>query len=304
MHKSVLLDESIAGLNIRDGLIYVDCTLGYAGHSKEILKRIKRGWLYAFDQDEDAVEYSSNELNKISNNFEIINSNFVNLKSELKRMNIDKVDGILFDLGVSSPQIDNVSRGFSYTSDSKLDMRMDKRNLLTAKIVVNEYSYDELVRIFYSYGEERYSKSIAKKIIQHREKSKINTTLELVDIIMSSVPDKYKRQTNPARRVFQAIRIEVNNELEVLGIALEDAINMLNPGGRICVITFHSLEDKICKNLFKKYSEVNKIFKGLPVIPNEYKPILKLIDKIKPSSKEIAVNSRSKSSTLRVAERI
>jgi 16S rRNA (cytosine1402-N4)-methyltransferase len=304
MHKSVLLNESIEGLNIRDGLIYVDCTLGYGGHSKEILKRIKRGWLYAFDQDEDAVKYSTDELSKISNNFVIINSNFINLKSELEKRNIKRVDGILFDLGVSSPQIDNADRGFSYTNDSELDMRMDRRNKLTAKKIVNEYSYDNLIRIFFEYGEERYSKNIAKKICEYRDKKEINTTLELVDIIRSSVPEKYKRETNPARRVFQAIRIEVNNELEVFTKALEVGIDVLNPGGRICVITFHSLEDRICKNIFKKYSEVNPIFKGLPIIPDEYKPILKVIDKIKPNDKEVEENSRSKSSTLRIAERI
>lgn len=303
MHKSVLLDESIENLNIRDNLVYVDCTLGYGGHSKEILKRIKRGWLFAFDQDREAALYSSEELKKYGNNFEIINTNFINLKSELYKREVFKVDGILFDLGVSSPQIDNDYRGFSYMKDATLDMRMDERNVLTAKDVVNNYSYEELVDIFFKYGEEKYSKNIAKKICDYRKNKTIETTLELVEIIRSSVPMKYKLETNPAKRVFQAIRIEVNDELNVFENTLRDAIDCLNVGGRICVITFHSLEDKIAARVFKEYSEVNRVFKGLPDIPDEYKPILKLIAKIKPSDKEILENSRSKSAKLRVAER-
>lgn len=304
MHTSVLLNESVDNLNIRDGLIYVDCTLGYAGHSKEVLKRIKRGWLFAFDQDEEAVKFSQNELNKISENFEIINSNFVNLKEELKKRNVTGIDGILFDLGVSSPQLDNVERGFSYRGDAKLDMRMDKNNNTSAYTVINEYTFEELVNIFYKYGEEKYSRNIAKKICDYRKTKVIETTLELVEIIKSAVPEKYKRETNPARRTFQAVRIEVNKELEVLESALEQAITMLKPGGRVCVITFHSLEDKMCKKVFKKYSEVNSILKNLPMIPDEYKPILKVVGKFIPSEEEILNNSRSRSATLRVAERL
>ena len=304
MHKSVLKEESINGLNIRDGLIYVDCTLGYAGHSGEILKKNKKGWLYAFDQDSDAIEYSQNKLSSIGSNFEIIKSNFVNLKTELEKRGIKKVDGILFDLGVSSPQLDNKERGFSYHQDARLDMRMDKSNPMSAYEVVNNYKESELISIFYKYGEEKYSKSIARKIVEYRKNKPIETTLELVEIIKSGVPEKYKRETHPAKRVFQAIRIEVNKELEVFEKALKDAIDLLNINGRICVITFHSLEDRICKDIFKKNSEVNKVFKGLPVIPEEYLPKLKVISKNIPTDIELEENNRARSATLRIAEKI
>lgn len=304
MHKSVLLNESIEGLNIRDGLIYVDCTLGYAGHSGKILKKNKKGWLYAFDQDEEAIEYSNKKLNSIGSNFEIIHSNFVNLKKELNKRGIEKVDGILFDLGVSSPQLDNKERGFSYHNDARLDMRMDKDNPISAYEIVNNYKESELITIFYRYGEEKYSKSIARKIVEYRKTKPIETTLELVQIIKTGVPEKYKRETHPAKRVFQAIRIEVNKELEVFESALKDAIDMLNVNGRICVITFHSLEDKICKEIFKKESEINKVFKNLPNIPYEYMPKLKIIGKYTPTNLELGENNRSRSATLRVAEKI
>lgn len=304
MHISVLLNEAIDGLNIKDGLIYVDCTLGYAGHSGKILKKNKKGWLYAFDQDETAIEYSQKKLSKIGNNFEIIKSNFENLKEELQKRGITKVDGILFDLGVSSPQLDTKERGFSYHQDARLDMRMDKTNKISAFEVVNNYSESNLITIFYRYGEERYSKSIARKIVEYRANKPIETTLELVEIIKSAVPEKYKRETHPAKRVFQAIRIEVNRELDVFEKALNDAIEMLNVNGRICVITFNSLEDKICKDIFKRNSEINKVFKGLPNIPYEYLPKLKIIDKILPSKEELENNNRSRSATLRIAEKI
>ena len=304
MHKIVLLNESINGLNIKEDGIYVDCTLGYAGHSSEILKRLKKGYLYAFDQDDEAILASKAKLNSIASNYEIIKSNFVNLKEELNKRGITKVDGILFDLGVSSPQLDNAYRGFSYHEDAKLDMRMDKDNPLSAYQVVNDYSESDLITIFYRYGEERYSKSIARKIVDYRKNKKIETTLELVEIIKSAVPEKYKRETHPAKRCFQAIRIEVNKELEVFEIALKDAIEILNTNGRICVITFHSLEDKICKEIFKKNSEVNKVFKGLPNIPKEYMPRLKIIGKYTPTKEELDDNNRSRSSTLRIAEKL
>lgn len=300
-HVSVLLNESIENLNIKEDGIYVDCTLGFAGHSSEILKRIKKGKLFAFDQDGEAINYSKKILDQISNNYEIINSNFKNLRDELHKRGIKKVDGILFDLGVSSVQLDKAERGFSYHKDSKLDMRMNQNQKLSAYEVVNEYSYDDLVKIFFEYGEEKYSKSIAKAIVNNRP---INTTLELSEIIKQSVPEKYKRDSHPARKVFQAIRIEVNDELNVFESALKDAIDMLDNGGRICVITFHSLEDRICKNIFKKESEVDKIHKGLPNIPDEYKPKLKLIKKIKPSEKELDDNNRSRSAILRIAEKL
>lgn len=304
MHKSVLLQEAIEKLNVRDGLIYVDCTLGYAGHSGEILKKNKKGWLYAFDQDDEAINYSKEVLSNIGNNYEIIKSNFKNIKEELNKRNIETVDGILFDLGVSSPQLDEEERGFSYHKDAILDMRMDKSNPISALVVVNEYPESKLINIFYKYGEEKYSKSIARKIVEYRKNKKIETTLELVEIIKSGVPEKYKREKHPARKVFQAIRIEVNNELEVFEKALNDSLKLLNPGGRICVITFHSLEDKICKQIFKKNSEINKIFNSLPNIPKEYMPKLKIIGKYEPSKEELEINNRARSAILRVAEKI
>lgn len=303
-HISVLLNESIDNLNIKEDGIYVDCTLGYAGHSSQILKRITRGCLFAFDQDGEAITYSRKILDQINNNYEIINSNFVNIKSELNKRNITKVDGILFDLGVSSPQLDESERGFSFHNDSKLDMRMNQSQALSAYEVVNTYSEKELERIFYEYGEEKYARSIAKGIVKAREEKEIKTTLELVEVIKNNVPEKYKRDHHPARKVFQAIRIEVNDELNVLKKALVDAIDILNPGGRLCVITFHSLEDRIVKNIFKENSEVDKVYKGLPYIPEEYRPKIKLIGKYKPSKEELENNNRSRSSILRVIEKM
>ncbi|MBP3635294.1 MAG: 16S rRNA (cytosine(1402)-N(4))-methyltransferase RsmH [Bacilli bacterium] len=304
VHVSVLLNESIENLNIKEDGIYVDCTLGYAGHSKEILKRIKEGKLFAFDQDGEAIKYSKKILDQTNGNYEIINSNFAFIKTELNKRGINKVDGILFDLGVSSVQLDSAERGFSYHKDAKLDMRMDLNSPLSAYEVVNNYSYEELTKIFYEYGEEKYSKQIAKAIVKERESKKIETTLELAEIIKKSVPEKYRRNSHPARKVFQAIRIEVNKELEVFEKALNDSIDLLNSGGRICVITFHSLEDRICKLKFKKESEINSFYKGLPEIPSEYKPKIKLIKKIKPSMDELENNNRSRSAILRVAEKL
>ena len=202
-HYSVLLNEAIEGLDIIEYGIYVDCTLGYAGHSKEILKRITRGCLFAFDQDNEAINYSTNILKEIGNNFEIINTNFVNLKKALKERNINSIDGILFDLGVSSPQLDEKERGFSYHQDAILDMRMDKSNKLDAREVVNNYSEEDLAHIFFKYGEEKYARSIAKKIVEYRKTKEIDTTLELVEIIKSAVPEKYKRNTHPAKKYFK-----------------------------------------------------------------------------------------------------
>ena len=304
MHKSVLLEESINSLNIKDDGVYVDATLGYGGHSGEILKRLKKGKLFAFDQDEYAIKYCMDKF-KGNDNIEIIKSNFSNMIEELKKRGITKIDGILFDLGVSSVQLDQDERGFSFHKDAKLDMRMDTSKSFSAYNVVNEYSYKDLVRIFREYGEEKYSTSVANKIVKYRENKPIETTLELVDIIKSGMPMKAMRETHPARRVFQAIRIEVNNELGVLQIALEDAIKILDVGGRISVITFHSLEDKQVKKTFKKYSEIDEKIKNLPFIPEEYKPILKIVEKgITPSKKELEENNRSRSSRLRVAEKI
>ena len=231
MHISVLLNESIDGLNIKEDGIYVDCTLGRGGHSSEILKRIKRGgYLFAFDQDKDAINTSKKRLEEIGNNFTIINSNFVNIKKELKDKSISKVDGILFDLGVSSPQLDEDERGFSYHHDAYLDMRMNQENKLSAHDVVNNYSESELVKIFFEYGEEKYARSIAKAIVSSRKTKPIDTTLELAEVIKSSVPERVRREKHPARKVFQAIRIEVNDELNVLEQALIDSLDLLNVG--------------------------------------------------------------------------
>ena len=304
MHISVLLNECLEYLNLKDESIIVDCTLGYGGHSSNILKKIKRGFLFAFDQDEQAIDYSKNRLNEISNNYEIIKSNFVNINEELQKRNIKKVNGILYDLGVSSPQLDEDIRGFSFHKDAKLDMRMDKSNPFSAYELINNYEYNELVRIFKNYGEEKYANNIAKKIVKVRSEKKIETTLELVEIIKSAVPEKYKREKHPARKVFQAIRIEVNKELEVFEQSLRQALELIDIGGRICVITFHSLEDKICKNIFKEVSEVDKNLLNLPIIPEEYQPKYKIIANIKPSKEELENNTRSRSAKLRVIERI
>lgn len=304
MHISVLLEESIKYLNLKENSVIVDCTLGYGGHSSRILTTIKKGKLYAFDQDINAIKSSEERLSKIGTNFEIVNSNFVNLKKELNNRNVNEVDGILFDLGVSSPQLDEADRGFSFHQDAKLDMRMNQSQPLSAYEVVNEYSYDKLVDIFRKYGEEKYASGIAKKIVNYRENKKIETTLELVDIIHSGVPYKYSREKHPARKVFQAIRIEVNDELNVFTSSLNDALDMLSIGGRICVITFHSLEDKICKEIFRKNSSVDASLKKLPIIPEEFQPKFKIIDVIEPSKEELELNPRARSSKLRVIERI
>ena len=302
-HYSVLLNESIEGLNLKEDGIYVDATLGLGGHSKEILKKISKGHLYAFDEDIRALDYAQNILKEVGSNFTLIKSNFVFLKEELNKRGITKIDGILFDLGVSSPQIDNPERGFSFMNDANLDMRMDESQSLSAYNVVNEYSYNKLVDIFFKYGEENLSKVIAQKIVDNRP---IKTTLELVNIIKLAVGNKYFNLHHPERKIFQAIRIEVNKELEVLEKVLPDAIDLLKSNGRIVVITFHSLEDRIVKNTFKKYSSIDDLVKGLPNIPESYKPVSKLINKkpILPSAIELEQNSRSKSAKLRIGEKI
>ena len=306
MHYSVLINECIENLNIKSNGIYVDGTIGLAGHSSEILKRIPNGYLYGFDQDDYAIEKSKARLDCIGNNYTLIRDNFVNMKRDLNELGIEKVDGILLDLGVSSPQIDDAERGFSFMRDGQLDMRMDKRNMLTAKDIVNSYSEDDLINIFYSYGEEKYSKSIVKNIVKYRENKNIETTLELVDIIKFSVPVKYFINNHPERKIFQALRIEVNSELNVLNEVLPDALDLLSHGGRLLVITFHSLEDRIVKKKFKEFSEVNDIVKGMPIIPKEYMPKGKIINNkvIIAKEDELNNNSRSKSAKLRVIERL
>lgn len=303
MHYSVLKEELLEGLNIQDGKIYVDATIGYAGDSKEILKQIPNGFLYGFDQDKKAVEYSTSALTKIGNNFKIFNTNFVNMDEMFEKIGIKEVDGIIFDLGFSSPQIDDEKRGFSFMHDGPLDMRMSSEGK-SAKDIINEYSENELAEIFFKYGEEKLSRVIAKNI--KKESKNISSTLELVEVIKNATGANYFYKNHPERKIFQALRIEVNEELTVLESILPKAIKRLKKGGRIAVITFHSLEDRIVKNIFKKYSDIDPLVKGLKDIPEEYKPLIKLVNKkpILPSQKELEGNSRSRSAKLRIIERI
>lgn len=296
MHISVLLEESIKYLNLKENSVVADCTLGYAGHSSNILRIIKKGHLYAFDQDEEAIKSADEKLKQIGDNYTIFHTNFVNLDKC-----IDEVDGILFDLGVSSPQLDEEERGFSFHKDAKLDMRMNQNQELSAYEVVNEYPYEKLKEIIQNYGEEKYAASIAKGIIKRRN---IKTTLELAEIIKENVPEKYRNQGHPARKTFQAIRIEVNNELDVFEKALRKALTKIKINGRICVITFHSLEDKICKKIFKEVSELPKELKNMPEVPEAYLPKYKIIANIAPTEEEIKNNKRARSARLRVIERI
>ena len=297
-HKSVLLKEVIDNLNVSEGKIYIDATVGYAGHSGEILRKLnKKGFLFAFDQDDQAIEYSNSKLSGISDNFKIIKSNFVNMKKYIDT----KVDGILFDLGVSSPQLDEDERGFSFHKDAVLDMRMDKSNELDARKVVNEYSYEKLCDILRRFGEEKYASSIAKAIINNRP---INTTLELAEIVKNNVPISYRNKTHPARKTFQAIRIEVNHELDILESSLKDAFDLLNVGGRLCVITFHSLEDRIVAKVFNELCSDDESARKLPFVPEELKAKAIKIAKITPSDEELEENYRSRSSKLRVIERV
>ena len=305
-HISVLLDEAIEALNLHESGVYVDATLGYGGHSSKILKKVKRGYLFAFDQDSEAIRHSTSRLSSIGTNFTIIKSNFKYLKKELEKRNINKVDGILFDLGVSSPELDEEERGFSFHKDAPLDMRMDTSQKLTAADVVNNYSEEDLVNIFYKYGEDKFSKRIAKKICEYRKEKEIETTLELVDIIKSAVPMKERLKKHPARQIFQAIRIEVNDELNVLDIAIRKSLEMLNVGGRVVVITFHSLEDRLIKKYFKEMTEVDEKIKGLPNIDPSLLPDYVLVNRkpVIPTTEEIENNNRSRSAKMRVIERI
>lgn len=305
-HISVLLEEAVNALNLDENSIVVDATLGYAGHSSEILKRIKRGRLFAFDQDSEAIKYSTDRLTSIGTNFTIIKSNFVHLKEKLNELGVEKVDACLFDLGVSSPQLDEQERGFSYHLDAKLDMRMNQEQEFSAYDVVNTYSKEELTKIFNDYGESKFSRNIANKIIEYRKTKDIETTLELAEIIKTAVPMKFRIDKHPAKQIFQAIRIEVNHELDVIEPALEQALSMLNVGGRVAVITFHSLEDRIVKRYFKSVSEIDIKVKGLPNIPEEYLPDYKLVvnKAILPSKEELENNNRARSAKLRVIEKI
>ena len=304
-HKSVLLKECLDNLNIKKDGIYVDATLGYAGHASEILKRIPEGHLYGFDQDDYAIEKSEERLKKIGDNYTIIRSNFSEMKDELEKLGVNQVDGILFDLGVSSVQLDVAERGFSFHQDAKLDMRMDTKQEFSAYQVVNEYDYQNLVRILREYGEEKYAGSIARNIIKYRMNKPIETTFELVDIIKRSMPMKAMRDGHPARKTFQAIRIEVNQELDVLEKGLDQAISLLKKGGRLCVISFHSLEDRMVKKRFYKVSEVDDNMKNLPFLPEEYLPKYRIISKgIVATSEELEMNHRAHSARLRVLEKM
>ena len=306
-HTTVLLRETVDGLNIKPDGIYVDCTLGGAGHSEYLVSHLSsEGRLYAFDQDETAIAHAKEKLKKYENQVVFIKSNFRYIKDELNRLGVEKVDGILYDLGVSSPQLDTPERGFSYHHDAPLDMRMDLEGDISAYEVINSWPYEDLVRIFYKYGEEKFSKQIARKIEAAREKEPIKTTSQLVDLIKEGIPAPARRKGgHPAKRVFQAIRIAVNDELGVFEESLKDAIELLHPQGRISVITFHSLEDRICKTIFKEASTGPELPPGLPIVPDEFKPKLKIITRkpIIPSEEELVENNRARSAKLRIAEK-
>ncbi|WP_017753623.1 16S rRNA (cytosine(1402)-N(4))-methyltransferase RsmH [Calidifontibacillus oryziterrae] len=307
-HVTVLKEEAVNGLNIKPDGVYVDCTLGGAGHSELILSKLsKRGKLFAFDQDEMALVHAEKKLATYRDQVTLIRSNFRYLKEALLEKGISEVDGVLFDLGVSSPQLDIAERGFSYHQDAPLDMRMDQSASLSAYDVVNDWDYHDLVKIFFKYGEEKFSKQIARKIENYRAKKPIETTGELVDLIKEAIPAAARRTGgHPAKRVFQAIRIAVNDELKVFEEAIEDAISLTRSGGRICVITFHSLEDRICKTTFAKWSKGPELPPGLPFIPEQYKPVLKLVTRkpIVPSEDEMEKNNRARSAKLRIAEKL
>lgn len=307
-HTTVLLKEAAEGLNIKPDGVYVDCTLGGAGHSEYIVKQLsEKGKLIAFDQDDVALENAKEKLAPYLDRVILIKSNFRYLKEQLMKHGIEEVDGVLFDLGVSSPQLDTPERGFSFHHEAPLDMRMDQNSMFSAYNVVNEWPYEKLVKIFFQYGEEKFSKQIARKIEAYRESKPIETTLELVDLIKDGIPAPARRTGgHPAKRIFQAIRIAVNDELQVFEDAIEQAMDVIKKGGRVSVITFHSLEDRICKVAFKNASTVPQLPHGLPVIPEEFKPKMKVITRkpILPSEEEIEENKRARSAKLRIVEKL
>ena len=306
-HVSVLLNETIEGLNIKPDGIYADGTLGGAGHSYQIASKLNGlGRLIGFDQDEDAIKASTERLKEFKN-VTIVRSNYRNMKEELNNRGINKVDGILLDLGVSSYQLDTVSRGFSYKEEAPLDMRMDNRNEVTARDIVNNYSQGDLFRIIRDYGEDKFAANIAKHIVMNREIKPIETTTELAEIVKAAIPMKFRKQGgHPAKQTFQAIRIELNSELSVLKESLMDMIDLLNPNGRICIITFHSLEDRIVKNIFKEAEDPCTCPKNFPTCVCGKKPKGKVITRkpILPSEEELKLNLRSKSAKLRIFEKI
>ncbi|AGK97737.1 16S rRNA (cytosine(1402)-N(4))-methyltransferase RsmH [Clostridium pasteurianum] len=306
-HIPVLLDECIEGLNIKEDGVYVDCTLGGAGHSSEIIKRLSnKGRLIGIDQDAEAIKAASDKLSDY-NNVTYVHNNFYNIEKILDELQIEKVDGILMDLGVSSYQLDEAERGFSYMNDAPLDMRMNRQNSLSAYEIVNNYSEDELYSLIKDYGEEKFAKRIAAFIMERRKEEPIKTTFQLVDIIKSAIPAKFRREgPHPAKRTFQAIRIEVNRELEILDKAIEDGVNKLRSGGRIAIITFHSLEDRIVKTKFKKLQNPCECPKDFPICVCGKKPKINIITR-KPreaSENELEINPRSRSAKLRIGEKI
>lgn len=309
-HETVLLEEAVAGLNIKPNGVYVDCTLGGAGHTQYILEQLDEdGHLYAFDQDDFALEEAEKKLAEYIEKGQVtlIKNNFRNLKDALNQLGVQKVDGVLYDLGVSSPQLDDGDRGFSYNYDADLDMRMNQNQELSAYDVVNTWSFNDLMRILFQYGEEKFSKQIARKIEAQREIKPIETTFELVDIIKDAIPAPARRKGgHPGKRTFQAIRIAVNDELNAVSESIEQAIHLLNIGGRVSVITFHSLEDRIVKHLFKDYSTVEEPPKNLPILPDQLeKAPLKIVNNkvILPSDEEVEQNRRSRSAKLRIVEK-
>lgn len=303
----MLLSECIENLNIKPDGVYVDGTAGGAGHSSKIAERLDGGLLIPIDQDEDAIKVISERLAPYGERVKIVRDNFSNIKSVLEGLGIEKIDGLLLDLGVSSYQLDTAERGFSYMADAPLDMRMDNRAVRSAYTVINEYTADELKKIIYDFGEERFAPKIAYGIVNAREKAPVKTTGELVEIIKNSLPSFARREEwSSVKRVFQAVRIEVNRELDVIAPTIEAAVNMMNEGGRIVIITFHSLEDRIVKQTFQSLASGCTCPKDFPVCVCGNKPKIKILTKkpILPSDAELAVNSRSKSAKLRVAEKI
>ena len=305
-HISVMLNETIDYLNVKENGVYIDCTLGGAGHALYLLNQLNdEGRLIAIDQDQTAIDNAKEVLKDHLHKVTFVHSNFRELTNILNDLNIEKVDGIYYDLGVSSPQLDIPERGFSYHHDATLDMRMDQTQELTAYDVVNNWSYEALVKIFYRYGEEKFSKQIARRIEAHREQQPITTTLDLVDIIKEGIPAKARRKGgHPAKRVFQALRIAVNDELSAFEDSIEQAIELVNVNGRISVITFHSLEDRLCKQVFQEYEKGPEVPRGLPVIPEEYTPKLKRVNRkpITATEEDLDDNNRARSAKLRVAE--
>ncbi|KKI93744.1 16S rRNA methyltransferase [Bacillus sp. SA1-12] len=307
-HTTVLLKETVDGLQVKPDGTYVDCTLGGAGHSSYLLSKLsKAGRLFAFDQDDVALANAEKILANYQGQVTLIKSNFRYLTEKLAEHGVEKVDGIIFDLGVSSPQLDTPERGFSYHHDAPLDMRMDQQSDRSAYDVVNEWSYEDLVKIFFKYGEEKFSKQIARKIEAYRETQPIRTTGELVEIIKEAIPAPARRKGgHPAKRIFQAIRIAVNDELKVFEEAIEQSIDLLKPNGRVSVITFHSLEDRICKSAFKEAATPPELPRNMPFLPEGYEPKIKIITRkpIVPSEKELEENNRARSAKLRIAEKM